>query len=65
MVDDLPALTIGINYYELGRLTGKMAVDILKGKKPNEISSVGLENFNLKINREKLEAIGITIPQSL
>ena len=43
-----------------------MAVSILKdNKKPSEIPSTGLGNFTLAINKEALEGIGITIPDSL
>lgn len=65
MVNDLPGLTIGIDYYELGRLTGKLAVEILNGKKPNEVPSRGLSEFKYNVNVEKLKQIGITIPDSI
>lgn len=66
LVPFAPSLTVGINYFELGKLTGNMAVSILKdNKKPSEIPSTGLGNFTLAINKEALEGIGITIPDSL
>lgn len=62
----MPALTIGINYYNLGLETGQQAVLILKdGKKPSEIPSKGLENLSFVINVEALEAIEVVIPESL
>jgi len=66
LVAPIPALTVGINYYNLGLKTAEQAVLILKdNKKPSEIPSVGLDNFELTINKEGLEAIGIEIPQTL
>lgn len=66
LVAPIPALTIGINYFNLGVKTGEQAALILnKEKTAGEIPSVGLENFDLVINVEKLEAIGIEIPESL
>lgn len=66
MVPHIPALTIGINYLELGKVTGEQAVRILKdGVLPKDIPSVGLTNFDLVINKEALTEIEITIPESI
>lgn len=66
LVPPIPALTVGINYYNLGLKTAEQAILILKeNKNPSEIPSVGLDNFELTINQEALESIGIKIPQSL
>ena len=60
------SITYGINYYELGRLTAEMAVQILKDKvSPKDIPSVGLSEYKLIINKTQLEGIGITIPLDL
>lgn len=60
------SITYGLSYYNLGKETAQMAVQILKdGKKPSEIPSKGLSNSELVINKKQLEAIGITIPASL
>ena len=58
--------TYGINYYELGKQTAKMAVDILKnGKKPAEMPIQYLDTCDLKVNAETAKKLGITIPADL
>ncbi len=58
--------TYGISYYELGKLTATQAVSILKGeKKPAEMPIETLKKFDLVVNTNMIEAIGLTIPQSL
>ncbi|WP_428768667.1 ABC transporter substrate-binding protein [Treponema sp. HNW] len=58
--------TYGINYYELGKLTGKQAVLILRdGKKPAEMPIEYVQSFDLTVNKDMAEAIGITIPSDL
>lgn len=52
--------TLSIDYYELGQITGKMAVKILKGEK--NISEMPIEsavNFTKMYNAEKCEQLGI------
>ncbi len=56
--------TYGINYYELGKLTAKMAVEILRdGKNPAEMPIEYLQNFDLKVNEETEKVLGITVPR--
>lgn len=58
--------TYGVNYYELGKLTGKMAIEILRdGKKPGDMPVQYLQNFDVTINTDTAAAIGITIPKEL
>jgi putative ABC transport system substrate-binding protein len=58
--------TYGMNYYELGKLTGVMAVDILKnGKKPADTPIQYVTKFDLTVNEATAKAIGITIPAGL
>ncbi|GMO68595.1 MAG: ABC transporter substrate-binding protein [Treponemataceae bacterium] len=58
--------TYGINYYELGRKTGEMALDILKnGKNPAQMPIQYLEVFDLSVNNEVADALGITLPADL
>jgi putative ABC transport system substrate-binding protein len=58
--------TYGINYYELGKQTAAMAVEILKnGKKPAETPIQYLESGDLYVNQDIAKAIGITIPANL
>jgi putative tryptophan/tyrosine transport system substrate-binding protein len=58
--------TFGINYYELGKQTAKMAVEILKdGKKPADMPIQYLETCDFAVNEETAAAIGMTIPAEL
>ena len=58
--------TYGINYYDLGKLTGKQAVDIIKNNaKPAEMPIQYLSEFDLIINQDTVEALGIQIPEDL
>lgn len=58
--------TYGINYYELGKLTSKQAVKILKGEsKPADMPIEYLENLTLKVNIEAAQKLNITIPNDL
>ena len=57
---------IGFDYYEAGRLTGKIAVDILKGKKPKDIPIQFMkfpESTSTLIDLDTAEELDITIPQ--
>ncbi|MCR4821512.1 MAG: ABC transporter substrate-binding protein [Treponema sp.] len=58
--------TYGINYYELGKLTAKQAVKVLKeGAKVSEMPIEYLEKFDFSCNQETAAKIGITIPEGL
>jgi len=58
--------TFGINYYELGKQTANMAVEILKnGANPAEMPIQYLENCDFSYNPEIAEELGIQIPANL
>lgn len=57
--------TEGIDYYNLGYQTGKIAVEILKGKKPSELPITTLKDTELVINTVTAGKLGITIPDAL
>ncbi|WP_300367714.1 ABC transporter substrate-binding protein [Brachyspira sp.] len=58
--------TYAISYYELGKLTATQAVAILKGeKKPANMPIETLKTFDLVVNTNMVNGIGITIPESL
>ncbi|MCQ2583816.1 MAG: ABC transporter substrate-binding protein [Treponema sp.] len=58
--------TYGINYYELGKQTAKMAVEILKdGKKPADMPIQYLDNCDITVNQETAKILGVTIPADL
>ncbi|MED4203703.1 ABC transporter substrate-binding protein [Neobacillus mesonae] len=55
----------GFDYHDLGYTTGKMAVEILKGKKPSEIPVGFPENLQLMINKKAAEQEGITLTDEM
>lgn len=57
--------TEGIDYYNLGLQTGKMAISVLKGKSPSEISIETLEETKLTININSAKQLGIEVPDEL
>ena len=58
--------TYGINYYELGLQTAKMAVEVLKDKKnPADMPIQYLEKCDFSYNKEVADELGIEIPADL
>jgi putative ABC transport system substrate-binding protein len=58
--------TIGLDYYDLGIQTGKMAAKVLKGeKKASEINFEIIEEASFYGNTKVAENLGITLPQDL
>lgn len=56
----------GLDYVALGKQTGKMAAQVLKGeKKASEIPYETIEEAALYVNTEVAENLGIEIPQEL
>ena len=59
-------ITQGIEYYEMGKEAGKIAVEILKnGKKPSEIKFKKMDLNDIVINNKTLAAIGINLPEDI
>lgn len=66
MVEQGGLATVGLNQYELGKLTGEMTAAILKGEMiPAETAIQYLEQGDIFINPDKAEQLGITIPQHI
>ena len=65
MVEAGGLATEGIDYYELGKQTGEMAIKVLKGEKPNTLAIKTLEKTELVINMKTLNALGLTLPADL
>jgi len=57
--------TYGINYYDLGRETGNLVVQILEGKNISELPIAVGSSGNLIINKEAMGYFNISIPDSL
>ena len=59
-------ITQGIDYYEMGKEAGKIAVEILKnGKNPSEITFKKMDLNDIVINSKTLAAIGISLPEDI
>jgi len=59
-------ITYGIDYYELGRQTGAMAVKILKGEaSPADMPIETQKDLQLIINKKAAERFGVTLPKEL
>lgn len=57
--------TLGIDYYLLGKQTGKMAARVLNGENPAEMPIESSKDLKLIINKKSAETLGITIPQEV
>lgn len=57
--------TKGIDYRELGKQTGAIAVEVLKGKKPQDIPIEKAKNVTLIVNKKAAETIGLTISEDM
>jgi putative ABC transport system substrate-binding protein len=56
---------LGFNYYELGKLSGKMAADILRGSSPSNMAVERLKKQDLYLNMKSAAAMGVKVPQDL
>jgi len=57
--------TPGIDYYFLGRESGKVAARVLRGEKPADIPVKKCEMTDLYLNPSAAKRMGVTIPQSI
>jgi len=64
-VDAGAIATKGIDYKELGKQTGQIAVKIIKGKKPQDIPIEGSKVVTLIINQKAAETIGMTVSKEI
>jgi len=55
----------GFNYYDLGRQTGKLVVQILNGKNVGDIQPQGVDKTELYVNPESAKTMGITLSDDL
>jgi len=57
--------TEGIDYYKLGFQTGLMAIDVIKGESPKNMSIDTLKDTQLIINKDTAEKLQISISEEL
>lgn len=65
MVKDGGLATCGVNYTDLGKETGDMAVEILNGKNPGEMPVRTMAKMDIYLNQATAKAIGVTIPDDV
>ena len=57
--------TMGIDYYELGKRTGQMAVEILNGKPVSQVPFETSKQLKLYVNKKTAKSLGIDINNPL
>lgn len=57
--------TYGIDYYELGKQTGEMAIRILEGEDPAGMPIEKQKNMKLYLNKKAAQAMGVEIPKDV
>lgn len=58
----------GFDYYKMGKACGRLAVEVLQGKKTSDIPTVfmtSVEDIDLLVNMDLAAKLGITIPADL
>ncbi len=57
--------TVGINYYQLGKQTGRMAVEVLNGADPAVMPIEYQKETDMMINLKAAKEMGVQIPEKL
>lgn len=57
--------SIAVDYYKLGKQTGSMALEVIKGASPATIPVEFQKDFNLFVNKAVAQKLGVTVPQSV
>jgi putative ABC transport system substrate-binding protein len=65
MVEGGALATLGIDYYLLGKQTGRIAARVLKGENPKDIPVEGSKDLKLIINKKSADVLGVKIPESV
>lgn len=56
---------LGMNYYQVGRLTGTVVARVLRGEKPGDIAPLTTDKMDLYISLANAQAVGIQLPPAL
>lgn len=56
---------LGFNYYDVGRQTGKIVLQVLNGTKPGDIAVQGVDKMELFVNPGAAKKMGVTLDASL
>lgn len=66
MVEGGGVMSLAVDYYKIGYITGEMAAKILKGEaKPADMPIEAQKDYTLVINKGVAEELGLTIPEDL
>ncbi|KGK86888.1 sugar ABC transporter substrate-binding protein [Desulfosporosinus sp. HMP52] len=65
VVDKGALATIGINYKNLGKQTGEMALRVVKGEKPQDMPIEAQKDFDTVLNQSAIDLFGITVPEDI
>ena len=57
--------TMGLDYYALGKRTGEMAIEILKGKPVSQITFETSKQMKLYVNEKTAQALGLDVKNSM
>ncbi|MDD6795469.1 MAG: ABC transporter substrate-binding protein [Clostridiaceae bacterium] len=55
----------GIDYYELGKMAGYKAAEVLDGIKPSEIKIEAMKDLKITVNTDVAKKLNITIPEEI
>ncbi len=58
-------ISAGLDYYELGRETGLIAIEIIEGKNPKDLPISTMKNPVIVVNEAAALTLGITIPEEI
>lgn len=56
---------VGFNYNDLGRQTGEMVIEVLKGKNPGDMPVRIAEGTDIYVNLKTARMMGVEVPESL
>lgn len=56
---------LGFDYYQVGRQTGRVVAEILRGRKTADIPVRGVEARDLWLNPASAQAMGLTLPEAM
>ncbi|MEY3869551.1 MAG: hypothetical protein RLZZ338_3442 [Cyanobacteriota bacterium] len=57
--------SLGYNYYDIGRQTGKQVLKVLKGEKPGNLSVEDPQKIELYLNLKSAKTMGVTFTDAL
>jgi len=58
-------ISAGLDYYELGRETGLIAIEVIEGKNPKDLPISMMKNPVIVVNEDTASKLGITIPEEI